>query len=105
MKKWFVLALIACVAIGVQAAEGDAKKKGKGKGAAEPVTKEMYVAKMKKNAEKRGTEFDQAKAEAKFDKLDKNKDGKLGADEKPPKKEKKGSEKKGKEKKSKEAAE
>ncbi|MDF7825622.1 hypothetical protein P4B35_16465 [Pontiellaceae bacterium B12227] len=97
MKKWFVLALIACVAVGVQAGEGE--KKGKGKGESKPVTKEMFVAQQKKMAEKKGTEFDQAKSEAKFDKLDKNKDGTLTADEKPQKKGKKGKKGEGKGKK------
>jgi len=86
MKKWFVLALIACVALGVQAGEG--KKKGEGK-RGKDVTKEQFVARQKKMAEKKGTEFDQAKAEARFVKLDKNKDGKLSPDEKPQKKGKK----------------
>ena len=79
MKKGYVLALIACVAIGVQA--GDAAKKGNGKG--KPVSKEKYVAQQKKMADKKGIEFEQAKIERKFNKLDKNKDGKLSADEKP----------------------
>ena len=79
MKKWFVLALIVCVAGAIQAGE-DGAKKGKGKG--KEVTKEQYVAQQKKMAEKKGNEFDQAKAEAKFDKADKNADGKLTADEK-----------------------
>lgn len=93
MKKWFVLALIACVAVGVQAGEGESKKKGKGEG--KTVTKEKFIANQKKMAEKKGTEFDQAKSEARFDKMDKNQDGKLTADEKPQKKGKgKGKEKK-----------
>jgi hypothetical protein len=80
MKKWFVLALIICVAGAVQAGEGEeAKKKGKG---GRDVSKEQFVAQQKKMAEKKGTEFDQAKAESKFDKADKNADGKLTADEK-----------------------
>ncbi len=78
MKKWFVLALIVCVAAAVQAGEG--KKKGKGKGGA--VTKEKFVAQAKARAEKKGTEFDQAKVEKMFDKKDVNKDGKLSAEEK-----------------------
>ena len=82
MKKWFVLALIACVAVAVQAGEGKKKGEGKGKGTGE-VTKEKFVAQQKKMAEKKGIEFDQAKVEARFDKMDKNKDGKLSADEKP----------------------
>ncbi|VGO16563.1 hypothetical protein PDESU_05154 [Pontiella desulfatans] len=88
MKKWFVLALIACVAVAVQAGEGK-KKDGDAKQGGKDVTKEQFVAQQKKMAEKKGTEFDQAKAEAKFDKMDKNKDGKLSADEKPAKKPKK----------------
>ncbi len=80
MKKWFVLALIACVAVGIQAGEDAAKKKGEAKG--KDVTKEQYIANAKKQAEKKGTEFDQAKVEARFAKMDKNGDGKLSADEK-----------------------
>jgi len=79
MKKWFVLALIACVAGVVQAGE-EAGKKGKGKG--KDVTKEQFIEKQKKNAEKKGLEFDQAKAEAQFAKKDKNNDGVLSGDEK-----------------------
>lgn len=100
MKKWFVLALIACVAVGVQAGEG--KKKGEGKG--KVVTKEQFVAQQKKMAEKKGVEFDLAKAEARFKKLDKNKDGKLTADEKP-QRGKKGKKGEGKEKGKKKSAE
>lgn len=87
MKKWFVLALIAAVTVGVQAGEGT--EKGKKKGADKPVTKEQYVAQQKKMADKKGSEFDQAKIEARFDKMDKNGDGTLTSDEKPAKKAKK----------------
>jgi hypothetical protein len=80
MKKWFVLALIVCVAAAVQAGEGEGKKKGKGQG--KELTKEEYVAQQKKMSEKKGTEFDQAKVESRFDKMDKNDDGKLTPDEK-----------------------
>ena len=77
MKKLFILALIVAVAGMAQAGE-EGKKKGEGK----DVTKEQFVAQQKKMAEKKGTEYDQAKADARFDKMDKNKDGKLSADEK-----------------------
>ncbi|WP_372806635.1 hypothetical protein [Pontiella sp.] len=87
MKKWLVMAMIACVAVAVQAGEGE--KKGKGESKPKDVTKAQFVAQQKKMAEKKGTEFDQAAVEAKFDKMDKNKDGKLTADEKPTKKPKK----------------
>ena len=83
MKKWFVLALIVCVAGSIQAGEGGDKEKKKGK--REP-TKEQYVKMQQKQAEKKGAEFDKAATEAKFDKLDKNADGKLSADEKKGKK-------------------
>jgi hypothetical protein len=82
MKKWFVLALIVCVAAAVQAGEGEGKKKGKGKGKGGDVTKEQFIERAKKTAEKKGTEFDQAKVEKRFDRLDANKDGKLSPDEK-----------------------
>jgi len=88
MNKWFILALIATVAFGVQAGEGEGKKKGEGKHA--EVTKAQFVARQKAMAEKKGTEFDPAATEAKFDKLDKNSDGKLTGDELPKKKGKKG---------------
>ena len=88
MNKWFVMALIVCVSAAVQA--GDGKKKGEGKGGGKDVSKEQFVAQQQKMAEKKGTEFDKAKAEAKFDKADKNKDGKLSADEKSHGKKKKG---------------
>ena len=81
MKKWFVLALIACVAVAVQAGEG--KKKGQEKGQGKDISKEKYIANQKKMAEKKGIEFDQAKVEKHFDRMDANKDGKLSPDEKP----------------------
>ena len=87
MKKWFVLAMIVCVSVAVQAAD-EGKKKGKGG----DVSKEKYIAQQQKMAEKKGAEFDKAKAEAKFAKLDKNSDGMLSADEKPAKKKKKSEE-------------
>ncbi len=83
MKKWFVLAMIACVAVVVQAGDGEGKGKNEGKGKGGDVTKEQFIAQQKKMAEKKGMEFDQAKAEKKFENLDKNKDGKLSPDEKP----------------------
>jgi hypothetical protein len=92
MTKWITLALIVCVAGAVQA--GDDASKGKKKGKREP-TKEQFVAMQKKSAEKKGTEFDLAAAEAKFVKLDKNADGKLNADEKTSGKGKKKGKKKG----------
>lgn len=84
MNKWVVLVVALMMVAGVQAAEE--KSKGKGKG---PVTKEKYIANQKKRAEKAGKEFDQAKAEKVFSKLDKNGDGVLTKDEMPPKKGKK----------------
>ena len=78
MKKWFMLAMIVCVAVAVQAGE-EGKKKGKGGG---DVTKEQFVERQKKMAENKGEDFDQAKVEARFDKMDKNGDGVLTADEK-----------------------
>ena len=61
MKKWFVLALIACVAVTARAGEGEGKK----------------------TAEKKGVEFDAAKAESRFKKMDKDNDGKLTGEEVP----------------------
>ncbi len=87
MKKWMILALILCIGAAVQAEETKDKKKQKGP--KEPVTKEQYIAQQKKMAEKKGTEFDQAKVEAQFKKLDKNGDGKLSTKEQPARKGKK----------------
>jgi hypothetical protein len=84
MKKWFILALVACVAATVQA-EAE-KKNDDAKGKPKVTTKESYVAWRKKEAEKAGKEFDQAAAEAHFDKRDKNGDGQLTGDEKKGKK-------------------
>jgi hypothetical protein len=64
-------------------------EKGEGKGDKKPITKEAYVANQQKMAEKKGVEADLAKIEARFEKLDKNKDGKLSKDEMPKKKDKK----------------
>ena len=86
MKKWFVLVAVICAAFAVQAEEAEGKKKGEGKEHGKPVTKEMFMANQKKQAEKKGVEFDQAKAEALFKKKDKNNDGVLTADEKGKKK-------------------
>lgn len=70
MKKWFMVALIACVAVGVQA-----KKEFKAQ------TKAEYVAERKAKAEKKGQDFDKAKWVKKFDGKDANKDGILTAEE------------------------
>jgi len=89
MNKWFVLTMLVCMAAAVHAGE-EGKKKGKGGG---DVTKAQFVERQQKMAEKKGADFDKAKAEAKFDKMDKNGDGVLTADEKPaPKKKKEKSE-------------
>lgn len=101
MHKWIVLALIASIAGAVQAGEKGRKKPAETKSGAEksnvdeakttteskadqgtPVTKEQFVAKRKKNAEKKGLEFDQAGVEAQFAKKDQNQDGILTGDEK-----------------------
>lgn len=96
MKKWFVMAMIVCLAAAVQAAEGEGKKKGegKGKGKGGDVTKEQFVANAKKQAEAKGAAFEQAKVEARFEKMDKNKDGVLSGDEKQQPKKKPGEGKK-----------
>ncbi|NNJ70993.1 MAG: hypothetical protein HKP10_06855, partial [Kiritimatiellales bacterium] len=52
---------------------------GKGGG---DVTKEEFVAKQQERLEKQGKEFDKAKIEKRFDRMDANKDGVLTADEK-----------------------
>jgi hypothetical protein len=84
MKKWLVMALVACVAAGVHAAEGkkDAAKKGKDA----PVTKDQFMKQMKAKAEKLGEDFEPSKAEAEFKKLDKDADGVLSSAEKPKRK-------------------
>jgi Ca2+-binding EF-hand superfamily protein len=73
MKKWVVLLVAITMVSAVQAGE-----KGKEKG---PTTKEQFIAAQQKRAEKAGKEFDQAKVEAQFAKMDKNSDGVLTADE------------------------
>ncbi len=72
MQKWIIAALVVSVAAFAQA-----KPKDKG-----PVNLEKYLAQAKKQAEKRGREFDQAKTEKKFKKLDADGDGTLTAEEK-----------------------
>ncbi|MDF7807359.1 hypothetical protein P4E94_07915 [Pontiellaceae bacterium B12219] len=92
MKKWLIVALVACVAAGVQATDGKKDSGKKGKDA--PVTKEQFLKQMKARAEKVGKEFDPAKAEAEFKKLDKDADGVLtGAEKKKKKGPKAGAEK------------
>ena len=86
MKKWLVVSLIVCFAAAVQAGD-KSEKKDADKG--ESITKEAYMAKQQKMAEKKGEEFDQAAAEKKFKKMDANKDGVLTGAEIPQKKEKK----------------
>lgn len=70
MQKWILAAIIVSVAAFAQAKP------------AKEVTLEKYIAQQKKNAEKKGREFDQAKVEKRFKKLDVNGDGKLTAEEK-----------------------
>jgi hypothetical protein len=82
MKGWLTLALVVCVATALQAGESEKKGEGK-KGHGKGTSKEQFVAQQKRMAKKKGKEFDQAKAEKRFNKLDANKDGKLSADEKP----------------------
>lgn len=81
MKMWFVLVLIVCIAGAVRAEEAGEKKEEK-KG----TTKEQYIEYRKKQAAEKGTEFDQAKAEAYFDKIDTDKDGIMSPEEKAKKK-------------------
>ncbi len=80
MKKWFILALMVCVAAAVQAEgkKGDGSKKGK-----KELNKEEFCVMQKRMAEKNGKEYNQAAAEQRFEMLDKNKDGKLSASERP----------------------
>ncbi|MCF7849100.1 MAG: hypothetical protein K9M45_09635 [Kiritimatiellales bacterium] len=77
MKKWIAVALIVCVAGFVQAAE----KKGKGKHAPKPQTCEQFVAAAQKKAEKDGKDFDKAKCEKMFAKLDADSDGTVTPEE------------------------
>lgn len=100
MKKWFVFALVIGVASLVRAqgegggpgtggGPGDGGSKGgppkveKGKMPPRSITKEQFIAFQKRMAERRGTKFDQSAAEARFNKMDKNKDGVLSGDELP----------------------
>jgi hypothetical protein len=77
MKKWIVLLVAMMMVAGVQAKE-------KGKGDADGMTKEKYVAAQQKRAEKAGKTFDAARAEKMFTAKDKNKDGVLSKDEMTP---------------------
>ena len=81
MKKWIALLLVAGIAVSTAVAEEAEEQAAEAAG----VSKEAYVAERKAAAEKKGAAFDQAKAEAQFDKLDKNQDGVLTADEQPQK--------------------
>ena len=83
MKKWLVMVGIAAVCVSIEAGE-EGKKKGAGQG--KPMNKEQFMAQQQKMAENKGVEFDQAAAEARFEKMDKNKDGILTPDEKGKKK-------------------
>lgn len=80
MKKWFALVLVLCIAAAVQA-QDEGKKEAAKKKAPANITKAKFVKKQEAMAEKKGVEFDQDAAEAKFDKMDKNKDGILTPDE------------------------
>lgn len=60
---------------------GEEMFKGPHPGPRGPITKEQFVEHHKMMAEQNGEEFDQAKVEARFDELDKNKDGVLTPDE------------------------
>jgi Ca2+-binding EF-hand superfamily protein len=89
MKKWFVLALVASMVAGVQAAEKE-KPKGKpaggGFGAMDAdkdgsISQKEFVDAQQKRSEKAGKEFDEAKAAEMFAKKDKDGDGKLTPDE------------------------
>ena len=86
MNKWMVFALAVCVAVALQAGEGQKKGQDKGQGQGKEVSKEQFMAQQKKMAEKKGVEFDEAKAEARFKKMDKNGDGVLQPEEKGKKK-------------------
>jgi Ca2+-binding EF-hand superfamily protein len=85
MKKWLVVALVACVAAGVQAADGTKEDSAKKKAKNSSISKDQFLKQMKKDVEKVGDVFDPAKAEAEFKKLDKNSDGKLTGKEMPKK--------------------
>lgn len=90
MKKMYVLALIACVTVvGAHAGEGEAPKTAPEAVVApadKPLTKELYVIRQKRRAKKNAVAFDQAKCEARFDRMDKDNDGVLSDAEKPWKK-------------------
>ena len=81
-RKLFAMALVVCVAALAHAeGQGNSQKtagKGNGKKA---MNLEEFCAMQKRMAEKKGRKYDQAKAEARFKKLDTNKDGKVSPDE------------------------
>jgi hypothetical protein len=76
MKRLFLLVIFLMAGVVAQAAP-----KG-------PLTLDEWIAKRKANAEKKGEEYDEAKAKASFEKKDLDKDGKLSVEEQASKKEK-----------------
>ncbi len=105
MKKWFILALIVCVSATVHAGNGGGgggggnggggngggggNRDGKGQRSEneanedQEISKKQFVKRQREQSRKRDTEFNKTKAEALFDKMDKNSDGVLTGDEKP----------------------
>ncbi|MDQ8180238.1 hypothetical protein [Pelagicoccus sp. SDUM812005] len=70
--------LIILVLVAVSAAFAQAKPK---EAAADSLTQEAYVAAVKESMEKKGKEFDEKKAVARFKRMDADKDGVLTKEE------------------------
>ncbi len=78
MNKWIVLVVALTIVAGAQA-----KEKGKSTGALTQ-DRDAFIAAQQKKVEASGGEFDKAKAEEAFKKMDKNGDGVISADERAP---------------------
>jgi len=74
MKRLFLLIVFLMAGVVAQAAPAPKA----------PLTLDAYLAKQKANAEKKGTEYDEAKAKEAFAKKDLNKDGVLSVEEQTP---------------------
>ncbi|MEI7850798.1 MAG: hypothetical protein WCH86_03115 [Kiritimatiellales bacterium] len=74
MKRLFLLTVFLMAGIVAQAAPAPKT----------PMNLEAYLAKQKANAEKKGTEFDEAKAKEAFAKKDLDKNGILSVEEQAP---------------------
>ncbi|MEI6892582.1 MAG: hypothetical protein V5783_10470 [Pontiella sp.] len=89
MKKLITLAVILTTAAFAQAEETEQQEKGT-RGPKGPITIEQFVERGQARAERRGVEFDEDAARAKFAELDVDGDGELSKEEAPKRRGKKG---------------